>query len=304
LQVRPPTSRGATPLEHAPQTRAVLPHAPPACCPSPVAPLFSPRLGLRTEGMAVGPGALHGPGRSSFEDLCRGGASVRVTDPRGVAEMHRLRDGETLSSALLPSPPLALAGTRPRTHANACVAVGLGVAEIARHPSVRHDPRTVAKVLGRGVLKTSAHGGTRRDILGDDGRVLLSKLVRLFPQTSDKWRASAMSKVLQKDVRVGVVRSACQRLGFTSHRATVLYTECAADCASLTVMAVLGLAAPPPPAGRPAPCHSVRTCPAVRAGGSRRRCTSSSGRLWPSTRGSSVKTQPSATAPSSSTRPP
>ena len=39
LQVRPPTSRGATPLEHAPQTRAVLPHAAPACCPlAPEAP--------------------------------------------------------------------------------------------------------------------------------------------------------------------------------------------------------------------------------------------------------------------------
>ena len=161
---------------------------------------------------------------------------------------------------------------------------------------MRHDPRTVAKVLGRGLHKNgvnkNTHGGTRRDILGDDGRLLLFKLVKLFPQTSDKWRAYAMSRVLRKEVRIGVVRSACKRLDLTSHKATVLYSECAAGRASHCE----GRACSCSPTALVGPCPCPCPCPAshpvamarpalrlipsaVRVGVSRRRCSSSSRRL-------------------------
>lgn len=98
------------------------------------------------------------------------------------------------------------------------------VSEIARDPLVNHDPRTVARVLGRGPTK-GAHGGKRRDVLGNDGRVLLFKLVKAFPQTSDGWRAKFMSKLLEKEVKVGVVRTAYEHLRLSAHTPTVLYSE-------------------------------------------------------------------------------
>ena len=125
-------------------------------------------------------------------------------------------------------------------------AEGKSVSEIARDPRVLHDPRTVAKVLG-GRTSRNTHGGRRRDVLGPEGRAWLAKLCKLFPQTTDSWRARAMSKVIGKRVRVGVVRTAYRHLGLTSLAPTILYwsMQCIVES---------------PPPERPARCrryHSV-----------------------------------------------
>ena len=97
--------------------------------------------------------------------------------------------------------------------------------------AVRHSASTVARAAARvrardtSPYATPAHGGPRRDILGDRGRELLMALNQRYPQRPQQWLADYITVTLQKPVGVGVVQRALKRLQLTSQRFFVLYAE-------------------------------------------------------------------------------
>ena len=105
----------------------------------------------------------------------------------------------------------------------ACLlAGGQSLAQVAR--DTHHDWRTVKRVVARPTGRK--HGGARRDILGDDGRALLERLVALCPKAKDEWYAKCMTKMLDREVKVGVVRTAFRHLRIRTKEETTLYSEC------------------------------------------------------------------------------
>lgn len=90
--------------------------------------------------------------------------------------------------------------------------------------ATQHDWRTVRDVL-LGSGRHHGHGGRRRDVLGDRGRELLYKLIRLAPKGRSRWYARCMSKMLKKMVKPGVITNAWLNFRFSRHAMTVLYSE-------------------------------------------------------------------------------
>lgn len=113
----------------------------------------------------------------------------------------------------------------PDTEVAHLLASGHTPTEVAR--IVRHVPSTVRKSAVRTAAGPYApkQGGARRDVLGDDGREMLKALNARFPQHPQQWLADFITVALQKEVRVGVVQRALQRLQLTSKRFFVVYAE-------------------------------------------------------------------------------
>jgi len=98
-----------------------------------------------------------------------------------------------------------------------------GLFFVAIGKEVGCDWRTVRNVLfGSGA---AAHGGARRDHLGDEGRELYERLVAVNPRATDQWCARVLTKCLGKRISVSVVRTAMKRLGYGRKGITYLYSE-------------------------------------------------------------------------------
>ena len=199
-----------------------------------------PAAPLRPQaGTAVGMPALFSWWSSSLLGVPYArGSNVETFHSRGCAPFERW---QTVAPSLLPS-----LDCKPLLSSVCCAPAGVGEAAIARDPLVRHDIRTVRKVLGRSVRWHAGHGGTRRDHLGDEGRQLLYRAVQLYDGSSptDKWLARLMTLALGKKIGQGVVRRACKHMGLSRHGVTVLYSECDPSPPPFCFYRVSGLARP------------------------------------------------------------
>jgi len=159
---------------------------------------------------------------SSRHHVCRGRECSSVGPASGRAHAPATR--RCVLSRRTPLYPLPIAPwPRPRAHIASCdVAAGESFAAIGR--ATHHDYRTVQNAL-LGTQRHHPHGGRRRDELGDRGRELLNKLIRLAPKGHTNWYAAAMSKMLGKPVKPGVIRDAWLNFQFSRHEMTVLYSE-------------------------------------------------------------------------------
>ena len=157
------------------------------------------------------------------------GVSVARSDPQAVERMRPLYDG-AYSPTPLPTPPI-----RARPCVCACCGVSGGESFAAIGRATQHDWRTVRDVL-LGSGRHHGHGGRRRDVLGDRGRELLYKLIRLAPKGRSRWYARCMSKMLKKMVKPGVITNAWLNFRFSRHAMTVLYSECALARPSHTML--------------------------------------------------------------------